>query len=183
MLSDRFRNDGKAVLALNEIQLIAQAELKNKLEKSIYKTESVPCLCGSDEFEVLAKKDRYGLPLHTVICRQCGQLMSNPRLDNESNISFYKNEYRSLHVGAKQADEDFYNWQYRKGTNILSFTREYIKNNARILEIGCGAGGIVGAFVDEGHVAIGIDLGPDYLHLGQQNGLDLLCMSSRKRSF
>jgi SAM-dependent methyltransferase len=42
--------------------------------------ESVSCnLCGSDERELVAERDKYKLSLNTVMCRKCGLIYLNPR--------------------------------------------------------------------------------------------------------
>jgi len=53
--------------------------------------EFVPCnLCGSEEREVLAKRDKYNLPVETVIFKKCGLLYLCPRPTSESYKKFYE---------------------------------------------------------------------------------------------
>lgn len=180
ILSERFINDGIASLKMNELQKETRAELLHKLCSGIYVKEAVPCLCGFNDFQLLAEKDRYGIPLNTVICTTCGLVMSNPRMTQESCNDFYNHEYRKLYVGAERADENFFAMQYAHGLKILTFTQPYLKDKPnKILEIGCGAGGILKAFQEQGHQCLGIDLGFEYVTFGAKKGLKLLSMSSQ----
>jgi hypothetical protein len=134
-------------------------------------------ICGSTDYHLLAQKDRYGLPINTVMCRQCGLLMSNPIMTQESLKEFYSEDYRELYIGSKKAPSSYFYEQNEHGNNIIRF----IKNNYTIsfhnmfvLEIGCGAGGILSAFKNEGAKILGLDLGADYLEYGiREHGLNL----------
>lgn len=95
MLGQRYLYDGRAYVAMNEIQL----EAKRRFEQANYPFESYACECGATEedFDVLAEKDRYGLKSRTVICRRCGLVMTNPRMTQESYDCFYDTEYGKLY--------------------------------------------------------------------------------------
>ncbi|MCR3757807.1 class I SAM-dependent methyltransferase [Clostridium felsineum] len=175
MISNRFRDDAKEVISLNEVQTLARDNVKEKLQKGIYSYESVKCICNSGDFETLAEKDRYGLPVSTVICRKCGLIMINPRMTQESYNTFYDTEYRKLYVGKESPTEEFFNEQFKRGLSIY----EYLKNNGvkdieKVLEIGTGAGGILKAFKDNGCQVLGVDLGKEYIEFGKTKGIKLI---------
>lgn len=181
MLAERFSNDSDSVMPLNDIQQKAKAQLLENVSGEIYRYESVSCLCGSNKKEILAAKDRYGIPLDTSICKSCGQVFSSTRLDGPSTQRFYDELYRPLYVGKYVADEPFFNKQSRRGSRILSFlTNSGVTSSASVLEIGCGAGGILYPFKERGFTVKGIDLGGSYLPAGQTHGLDLNRMSSQQ---
>ena len=53
--------------------------------------EVVPCnLCGSEDAEPVAARDKYGLPVTTVICRRCGLMYLSPRPSAASYRRFYE---------------------------------------------------------------------------------------------
>jgi SAM-dependent methyltransferase len=183
LLAKRFSNDSVSVMPLNDIQQTAKARLLENLSSNIYRYESVSCLCGTNDNELIAAKDRYGIPLDTSICKSCGQVFSSTRLDAPSTRRFYDELYRPLYVGKNIADESFFNKQSRRGSRILSYLSDVgISAPARVLEIGCGAGGILYPFKESGFIVEGIDLGDSYLSEGQKHGLNLKCMSSQQLS-
>jgi Methyltransferase domain. len=179
MISERYRNDGCSVLALNPVQVEAKRAVDEKVKSNVYKFETVDCaVCSGREFELLAEKDRYGLYCPVVSCRDCGLVQVNPRMTSDSYISFYENEYRSLYVGSATPKQAFFNGQMFQGRQISSFIKKNIAVDLKgktLVEVGCGAGGILKHFRDLGCTVKGCDLGADYLSLGIENyGLELV---------
>jgi 2-polyprenyl-3-methyl-5-hydroxy-6-metoxy-1,4-benzoquinol methylase len=175
MLSSRYRNDGKETLRLNDVQLKARAVVNNKIASGQYHFESVPCvICHGSDFEVLSEKDRYGFDCKAVICKSCGLVQTNPRLTQESYNDFYNTEYRPLYGGTETATEKFFQEQYEHGKRIYDYLKPYLPKEGLILEIGCGAGGILQYFKDRGYRVKGVDLAEEYVVYGRdQHGLDL----------
>lgn len=183
MLKRKYKDDGKEFLKLNNVQKEAKESYMKNLRGGGYKEVIINCDCGADikNMKLLAKKDRYGLPLNTVICKKCGLIMSNPTLDQESLNSFYDREYRPLYVGENMATEEFFAEQYSHGKKIYEFLKENIDVTKikTVLEIGTGAGGILKAIEDNQDVeACGIDLGGEYIEFGKMHGLNLYKMHS-----
>lgn len=55
------------------------------LKKGIIKTEVVEvCQCGSENLERLTNIDRFGLPFGSLICKDCGLVITSPRIREES---------------------------------------------------------------------------------------------------
>lgn len=180
MLGDRYRYDGEPIIQLNELQRVTRAAVEEKLRSGVYAIERVACvLCGHDECEVLAEKDRYGLRVSTGICRMCGLIQMNPRMTRESVAAFYEHEYRPLYVGAPVPTERFFERQMRHGRAILEYISSVEPHEAGsvagriVAEVGCGAGGILQAFREVGDEVVGVDLGSAYLEYGRGRGLDL----------
>jgi hypothetical protein len=172
MLNDRYRNDKKAIIHMNNAQKNAKSEVERKISTNIYTFESVTIcpICEQSNYEQLAEKDRYGLYCSTVICKNCGLLITNPVMTQASLNKFYLDDYRELYTGHKTVQYDFFEGQYKHGKEIISFIRTHKYNillqNLFVLEIGCGAGGILSAFKDEGAEILGLDLGTDYMDYG-----------------
>lgn len=175
-MNKRYKYGGDSILRLTSSQKAAKASVEKKVDSGEYTFESVDCIsCGGNHLARLAERDRYGLKYHVKICENCGLTFTSPRMSQESYKSFYENEYRHLYNdGTKNLNTFFFN-QYRKTTHIASFLSQ---NGVRpdglsILEVGCGAGGILQYFKDRGAKVTGLDLNDHYLEYGRSKGLNL----------
>jgi SAM-dependent methyltransferase len=142
-----------------------------------YSFEEIYCpICepGHSEYRLLAKKERYGLPVNTVICKNCGLLMSNPMMSHESLNKFYSDDYRELYHGLKKVPPpEYFSEEYECGKNIVNFLNLSVQDML-VIEVGCGAGGILAAFKEKGAITLGFDLGIDYLEYSiEKYGLNL----------
>jgi SAM-dependent methyltransferase len=178
MLARRFANDRKRVEKLNGIQTAALHRHLAKLEQGPYRLEAAPCpVCEASDDLVLAEKDRYGIPMRVVICRTCGLIRTDPRLTQEHFADFYDTEYRPLYGGHAAPDESFFNAQVAHGEQIAQHLQAAGCNvgpRRLVVEVGCGAGGILHAFRDQGADVVGCDLGDEYLQFGRaKHSLDL----------
>ena len=180
MLHSRFQNDKVPTLKLNELQIRNRDLVEEKIEQGSYEFESIDCaICDSNGFETLAQKDRYGLNMTTVICQNCGLVQTNPRMTQASYNSFYNEEYRPLYVGKDKPTTLFFQRQYERGQVMYQFLKDnnalnFDKAQPFVLEIGCGAGGILQFFKEQGFKVKGIDLGASYVDYGvKEKGLDL----------
>jgi 2-polyprenyl-3-methyl-5-hydroxy-6-metoxy-1,4-benzoquinol methylase len=178
MISKRFKNDSRTLLHLNNVQLAAKNEVEKKILNGIYKFETITCpICGTTETELLSEKDRYGLDYRVVICKTCGLIYTNPRMTQKSYNLFYDSEYRKLYVGNEVPTNSFFEGQYHKGKNIFNFIKSTFPNKElaglNVLEVGCGAGGILYYFKQQGCIELGIDLGKEYLDFGRKFDLNL----------
>lgn len=180
-LGKRYSNLGKAVKPLNQTQREAKQKITQLIEDGIYKFESAPCLCGSpmENDLLIAKVDRYGLRHHTVICRKCSLIRTNPRLTECSYKNFYQNWYRQLYSGWRHLDEDRFREQFdsylSRGDKIVAFFRDHGFDIAgkKVLEIGCGGGWLLPAFKKAGATVMGFDYGK-YIEFGRKLcGMDL----------
>lgn len=177
MISKRYENDKMPVQKLSDLQIKYLNILNNKIEKTQYEYESFSCECGNKEdFEVLAEKDRYGIPIRTVICLKCGLIMTNPRMTQKSYDSFYAEEYPYIYRAISAPDDNYFNRRVEYGKTVVRFIETYGgKVGKDVLEIGCASGGIVKAFEDAGYHATGIDLSAQYIEYGKSKGLNLNC--------
>lgn len=180
MLGKRYVMDGVEVIELNELQRNAKNKFLKDIyaEDSMYEYETYYCECGAGEedFEVLAEKDRYGLPVRTVICKKCGIVMTNPRMTQDSYNYFYANIFAKLYRGDDGNDDigARFRKQVARGKYICDFVEKYMEEPIQnVLEIGCAAGGILYAFKEKGYQVTGVDLDDEYLEYGRGMGLDL----------
>jgi len=178
MLSPRLADDGVASRSLNDIQRAARDSLLRKLADGTYATIDSPCLlCGGNDLEPVSDKDRYGLPMAVQVCRGCGLVQTTPRMDADAYAGFYDDEYRPLYGGRDQATEGFWLHQVEHGQRILRWLDRHDlrpPSHSRVVEVGCGAGGILQAFAEAGYEVAGVDLGSDLIAYGRdERGLDL----------
>ncbi len=174
MLGKRYENDGIPIVPLNNLQLQIKDRIALKIQQEIYKFELVPCcICENYDFELLSNKDRYGLYNPTVICKNCGLIQNNPHMNEQSYIDFYKSDHRKLFFGEKLPTEDVFRTEYKRGEEIFWFLKESgIINESikdfNIFEVGCGSGGILQFFKENGFEVQGCDLDEQYLDYGKK---------------
>ncbi len=179
LISDRFLDDGKPILELSEIQKRYIEIFREKCSNGDYKFRLCNCECGSDNFETLAQKDRYGLPMETVICKDCGLIMTNPRLDDDSNNKFYDCEYPFIYRAEETPSEEVFLEGKKSAKSIVSFIRKHTGvDSGSVLEIGCADGRNIAAFSECGYDACGLDLSHTYVEFGKSKGLNLQCMDA-----
>lgn len=171
----RFADDGRSQVSLGKAQRIARAQVLEAISSGFYQLQKRPCqLCGSDDFEPIAEKDRYGMPLKTGLCRHCGLLQTTEVMRPQDYDHFYAEIYRRLYSG-RLPPAKLYRGQTEHGREFLKLAKTHIDGFApcRVLEIGCGAGGILASFQAAGHKVTGYDLDEQYLSYGRSQGLDL----------
>lgn len=180
MLSKRYRNNGIPIIKLNSIQLNIKKKIELQLKRGIYKFESVPCcICNKKDFEDLSGKDRYGFNNPVVICKNCGLIQNNPRMNQESYKNFYETEYRNFIYGEFKSFERNFKNEYNRGREIFKFLKDskILDDHSKdyfIFEVGCGSGGILQVFKEKGFRVQGCDLDKNYVKFGKINyGLDI----------
>lgn len=178
MLAARYRNDGRPVIPLTPRQQEALALHRRKLAEGAYPAESRPCpVCDRAGGEPLAEKDRYGIPLGVVICPDCGLIRTEPRMTQAAYADYYNAEYRALYNGREHPDEAYFRSRLSHGRTIHDFVRTHgvrLDASSLVVDVGCGAGGILKAFQETGCRTIGCDLGDAFLDYGRRvGGLDL----------
>lgn len=179
MLIPRLKNNGKVTLWLNPLQLKVKKQIQDKMNSGIYEFEShQECVvCKSSSWELIGERDRYGLYYPVNICQKCGFVFVNPRIDQKSYNQFYSTEYRKLYLGAEKPTDYFFQQQYKQGERIYNFLAENNmlgSSHKSVLEVGCGAGGILLYFKEKGFEVKGIDLCEEYIEYGKNSyNLDL----------
>jgi len=168
----RLKNNGIPEMKLNRLQLDMKKQIESNIKENIYVFENIKCpICEIDHSEQLGEKDRYGLFYSTVICKDCGLIYTTPRMTQSSYNKFYNTEYRKLYGGTDKANELFFNRQQVKGKKIYDFLLSNGLINSDklfVLEVGCGAGGILNYFKSKGNIIKGIDLGEEYVNYGKE---------------
>ena len=169
----------KSLLKLSVTQRTARNEFINELSDGNLRHIEVNCpVCSAEAYIPFATRDRLGLPVTTVVCAECPTLYSRLRLDDASLITFYARIYRQLYSGSQTPSPGWFDEQALSGQKILDFLvangrLEKPISESVVLEIGCGAGGVLYPFHLSGARAVGVDFDADYLDEGRSRGLDL----------
>ncbi len=84
-------------VALTEIQKKLIDETNRRIDGGDLVYEDIPCLCGSENFDLVSTYDRYRVKQPVVLCRDCGLLQCRPRMAAATLDWFYKSDfYRQL---------------------------------------------------------------------------------------
>jgi SAM-dependent methyltransferase len=134
---------------------------------------AVPSCLGREEEEVVAEVDRYGLPIRTVLSRRSGLMRSDPYYSSDYLGVFYREHYRGLYRPRRFSLPWFFAEQVRHGQRVLERLGGKLQPGARVLDVGCGMGGMLVAFAMEGCEVIGFDYGAQYTSKARRLGLDV----------
>ncbi|MFA6339038.1 MAG: class I SAM-dependent methyltransferase [Candidatus Paceibacterota bacterium] len=171
-------------MKLTEKQTKSRDLFIQKINSGVYDMQKNPCICGKNDDIAIASKDRYQIPINTVLCKNCALMRSDPYYTPKTLEEFYSNEYRELYGSNEISKESFFAEQQSFGMYIYDFLKENIlKNeiqNKKIYEIGCGAGGILNFFKKNNNEVYGCDLGKNYIEYGITKGLKNLIVGTSK---
>ena len=132
-----------------------------------------PCLCGGAQDVPIASHDRYGLPVRTVLCTQCGLMRSDPCLTDAELERFYAEDYRAIYRSDNRQETLFLEQELR-GARILAWlAKRGVRGPGRMLEIGAASGGTMQQFERAGWRTAGCDPDPLAVAHGRRGGLDL----------
>jgi len=166
------------MIRLNSRQKKYKKIFLDKLERRIYVERNNTCPCGHPGDILVHKKDRYGIPLTTVMCKYCGLLRSDPYYNQKTLKNFYNLEYRGIYEEEGRPNQNFFNNQKKRGKFIYGYLkRNYFGteiSNKKIVEVGCSAGGTLAYFKDMGNNVFGCDYDSSYINYGQKKGLNLV---------
>jgi SAM-dependent methyltransferase len=169
---------GKPSAKLSASQLDTLRAFKEECERGVFSFERADCLCdGNGQGPLLlGAQDRYGLPVNTYFCQNCGMLWSDPRMTADSLARFYDEYYRSLYVIGPGGPECFFHLQCRRGEDVIRFLQPEYRRiaDSTVFDVGCATGGVLAPFVERGARAYGCDYTTEYLQRGQQAGLNVI---------
>lgn len=124
-------------------------------------------LCGSEELETVATRDRYRMELRTDACQACGFLFTNPRPTAEGIAELYARWYRPLYgheVVPTPAGIEA-RGLHRRAAHTLGVLERYgLARAGALLEVGCGAGVFLRAtgLLHPGLRRVGVEPDPRY---------------------
>lgn len=180
VLSPRFEDKGESVIYLNDLQKQTRDRIKEKVASGVYQFRQIACpICGTIQdagFEELSKTDRYGFYHPVKACRTCGLVQANPRMTEESYNEFYDSEYRLLYHGSEDYAEASFESQKKRAPAVYKHLKKSVDSglqDADVLDVGCGSGGMLAYFRERGHRVAGCDLDKKAINYGRDNGLPL----------
>ncbi|MEE9385624.1 MAG: class I SAM-dependent methyltransferase [Nannocystaceae bacterium] len=173
-LAPRLEASDASWQVITPAQAAVRDRVRERLRDGTYGTEEVGCFCGEPGGIKIADRDRYGLPVCTLLCMRCGLLRSSPRMTAASTERFYREDYRDLYKAtAPDAAALFQNEQIR-GWSLTRVLDRLLPHVHTVFELGCGAGGGLLPFAELGKSVAGADLGAEYLEEGRRYGLKLV---------
>ncbi len=135
-------------------------------------------LCAVESFKSYSKYRRWFLLVRLERCSNCGLVIQNPRLTDESLDKFYHKEYR--HRLKKRMDlkhcENMFERGIRRGDYICRFFEEngIEYRGSVVFEAGCAYGGILKEFQRRGCRVEGCDIDKTPVDYGISKGLGLV---------
>ena len=136
---------------MNSVTLEAKDLLEKEISQGKIQLLKVAiCVCGSENLEPLSSVDRFGLNFGSLICVDCGLVLTNPRIAEQSLPDYYDKIYHPLNFGKTNLDELPFLFGEDQGRKIFNLTCDLhnSRNKLRILEIGFGTGSVLREFID-----------------------------------
>lgn len=127
-------------------------------------------VCQGTEMTVVGEIDRYGFYYPTGLCDCCGTVQQALYYPEEVLADFYAQFYRRLY-GHPQPDGLFAHQRRMVGPEISAAVAPLVTPQT-VLEVGCGAGGTLSVFRDQGCRVLGLDFDRDYLAAAGRNGVE-----------
>jgi len=127
-----------------------------------------PCdLCLGNRFELIARRDRRGGELETVLCRRCG-LISHGRIPTDEDLAnFYSVTYRQDYHGEVTPSPRRVVRAWKNGKRLVHLLGSFLRPTDRVFEIGAGIGCTVKQFELAGFDAHGIEPGEGFGGFGK----------------
>ncbi len=174
MLSNRLEQAAGPAVALNERQRKLSESMRRSLAHGQFGLRTSPCICGAQSNDVLVGNvDRYGLPMRSVVCLACGTVRADPYLDEPGLHTFYGDYYQDLYDRAPDPTA-YFHAQKGYGRRVLSLLRQIAPAAARVVEVGCGAGGALSVLRDAGLSTAGCDHSRRLIEFGAAQGIQRL---------
>ena len=151
-------------------------EFNEKVKTGAIEFEYVPCLCGSNVFDLVASVDKFSMLQQTVLCNKCGLIQSNPRMTKEEYADFYTSDlYRKCYESENYLQ--IYENKYIEDTARHIFDEvnkiKKVDSNCSVLEIGAGGGWNLIPFIEKGANVFGIDYSKSLVILGKKHGINM----------
>jgi SAM-dependent methyltransferase len=173
LLSEEYRDDGKSMVQLNELQRRSIAAFLSD-SRITYSTVEHCLLCENSDFEIIANKDKYGIPLETAICNHCGLIFSQQQLSEDSAKIFYGEYYRKIYEGVPEPTLDHGYYKHLYTGKMVPKVPRFIGQDSTVLELGCGGGWNLLPFLKKGVRHVGYDYDGYMIKFGRERyGLSL----------
>lgn len=149
-MNDKYlKRYSKNGMILNDLQ----RKTFNEFNEAVYSGQIIldevkSCFCGSKNFNLLSRFDRFGLPFGTQICKNCGLITQNRRINEKSMELFYNKYYWNLIAG--KAIEIGFSTPPKIDDTTIFITKliDTKSKNLNIFEVGVGSGDRIASLSD-----------------------------------
>jgi len=147
-------------------------KLNNEILAGKYRFVKSKCLCGSEDFDIIATVDKCSVLLPTAMCRSCGLILTNPRFSDTFYRELYLSETFNRIYYASADLEHFVMEKFSPSTGLhilRAIEKERIVDeNTSVLEIGAGAGWNLLPFMQKKAKVLGLDYNPQLVEMGKK---------------
>ena len=132
------------------------------------------CGAGTDDRTFLTERGERFDGERAVLCGRCSLVHLDPRLTAEALERYYAGDDFSREVrGSGRPTPEALAYRDMRARRRWRFVEERLPPEARVLEVGCGAGNFLELLVAAGHDATGIDPSTGYATDARERGLDV----------
>lgn len=117
-------------------------------------------ICNNKDFTLIATQIREG-DGKIIQCDKCKLVMQNLDWDKEQIKGYYENEYQrsnSLVSGNVQTPEEHFNDRLKTIGPVFEMIRPLLNPDAKVLEVGCGAGALLSLVKPHVSKCVGVEL-------------------------
>ncbi|MFX1274379.1 MAG: class I SAM-dependent methyltransferase [Promethearchaeota archaeon] len=178
-LSSLYKPDQKSFFVLNKQQEKTKKEIFLAFKKGVLRWENYGCRCSTNDDIVLSLKERRGLNIRIVLCKNCGLVRQNPRISEDTILTFYEKFYRDLSSASKKNENIethaiVFEKEKESGKRQLNIISRYTPlKKGVVFDFGTGTGGVLDIFKNEGFEIFGVDVNKEFLNYGVSQGLNL----------
>ena len=182
VLARRYEDDGRVQEIITGDLISVLKEIRTSLLNGKLKRishERCP-LCKAEDFMVIARKDRLGLPVETLICEQCGLVFSGTYL-NDSSAGLYYGKYANRFKNRGRSAQALFDSRTSPGSYAwlrYNWVREKIAKTGKeiktVMEVGCNDGCNLLPYHKNGLEVFGCDFDEERMGPGRAAGLKLL---------
>lgn len=129
-------------------------------------------ICQTNEWTELNEKERDNKPVKIIKCNNCGLTETISQIKNYKK--YYEKESRKQKI-ITETPEFIYKNGYDRAKAIIEILKKRagLRKENKVLDVGCGAGGIVSYFKEQGYETKGIDLDETFLEYGKKKGTNI----------
>lgn len=146
-------------------------ELKKKYGEEMNLSNQLCYICNFGDFTRINNIDRYGLFYPTGICNNCGNVQQEAYFTNDVLIDIYENFYHKI-FNPDSVENIFHTMKHTRAQSIYKYVTSIAKPK-KVLEVGCGAGGILSLFLEKGCDVLGLDYDENKLNFAKKNGVNV----------
>ncbi|MBC8873241.1 MAG: class I SAM-dependent methyltransferase [Planctomycetes bacterium] len=126
-------------------------------------------LCGQEDFQTIAERDRKGRELKTVACRNCG-LVSHASVPTDQELAaYYRRQYRRDYNNEYTPSARRVLREWKRGRRRFELLRQFLSMSDRVFEIGTGIGCNLKPFDLAGFEVAGIEPGEGFRAFAREN--------------